>query len=270
MIKISQSLMKDFKKYFYSAYSSSEKVYEGNNCGLLLKAKYIDKKISIQPTDSMAEGIYFEFMATGSLPKSGIPPQPEVTKNGSLTAGYQRAQSSARFFTQLIEHFDIKILEKAYVLQNDYMIGTLDLLVEWDNRPCIIDMKFSGLLEDKWSELGWNTDTLPTKEQLMIQGVHYKLLAREVMDMDLPFFFWVFNSKDPTDMKIIQQEVDEDYFDIHKADVLKTKELIEMEIEKGFKPFPSYKNCKSCPLNAECPHRELFPKPVTVYYNGNV
>jgi hypothetical protein len=265
-MKISQSLMKEFRKYFYAS-RSSDKMYEGNNCGLLFKAKYIDKTLITPPSDSMAEGIYFEYMATGSVPRTGIP-EPERTMKGELTAAYKRAVEAAEFFKEIIEHYDIKILEKSYLLQNENMTGLLDLLVEWDGAPAIIDLKYSGLMEDKWSDLGWNTDALPTKENIMIQGVHYSLLARDVLGMDLPFYFWVFSSKDPQDMKIIKQQIDEDYFQQHYADVLKTQELLKKEIEIGFKPISSYKNCKNCPLKETCPERTLFPKPVTIYYSG--
>jgi len=270
MIKISQSLMKEFKKYYYSAYSGTEKLYEGNNCGLLFKAKYIDKSLIIEPSDSMAEGIYFEYLATGALPKGGIIPEPKRTQKGELTAQYQRIKQSAEFFHNLINHYDIKILEKSYFIQNEHMTALLDLLVEWNGSPAIIDLKFSGLIDDKWSSLGWNTETLHTKEDLMIQGVHYKYLTREVLGMDMPFYFWVFNSKDPTDMKIIKQENDEDYYEQHFSDVLKIRDMIEAEIQKGFKPMPSYKNCKDCPLFDTCPEREEYPKPVTIYYSGQV
>ena len=269
-MKISQSIMKEFKKYFYSAYSDSYKNYEGNNCGLLFKAKYIDKILVTEPSASMAEGIYFEYLATGSLPRSGVVPMPERTQKGELTAGYKRVAESAAFFKKLIEHYGIKILNVGYVLQTDTMTGTLDLIAEWDGEPCIIDLKWSGLLEDKWSELGWNTDSLPTKENLMIQGVHYKILALEAMGLDMPFYFWVFNSKDSTDMKIIRQEVDEDQYEQHKLDVLKMQELIDAEIKKGFKALPNYKNCKDCQLRDTCTEKHEFPVPVTVYYGSNV
>jgi len=268
-MKISQSLMKEFKRYYYATHSKSDKVYEGNNCGILFKAKYVDKTLITPPSDSMAEGIYFEYLATGSVPRSGIP-EPDRTLKGELTAPYKRAVEAANFFKEIIEHYDIKILEKSYLLQNENMTGLLDLLVEWEGSPAIIDLKYSGLMEDKWSDLGWNTESLPTKENIMIQGVHYTLLARDVMGMDLPFYFWVFNSKDPSDMKIIKQEIDEDQFEQHYVDVLKTQDLLKKEIEIGFKPMPNYKNCKNCPLKETCPERQLFPKPVTIYYSGQV
>ena len=261
--------MKEFRKYYYSAHSNSEKNYDGNNCGLLFKAKFIDKTLIVPPSDSMAEGIYFEYLATGSKPRTGIP-EPDRTLKGELTAPYKRAVEAASFFKELVSHYNIQILEKSYLLQNDNMTGLLDLLVELDGNPAIIDLKYSGLMEDKWSDLGWNIDALPTKENIMIQGVHYKLLARDVLGMDLPFYFWVFNSKDPSDMKIIKQEIDEDQYEQHYKDVLKTQDLIKKELETGFKAIPNYKNCKNCLLKESCPDRQLFPKPITIYYSAQV
>lgn len=266
MIKISQSLIKDFKKYFYKKNGGGN--YEGNNCGLLLKAKYIDKIVFEPPSDSMKEGIYFEYLATGSLPKSGEVPQPVYTQRGELTAAYKRVVESSLFFKEIINHYGIKIIEKGYTIENEDMICTIDILAEWNNQVCIIDTKWSGLIDDKWSELGWNTDSLPSKQNLMLQGVHYKYLVNDVMGIDAPFYFFVFNSKDSADMKIINQEVDPDYFETHKSEVYKIKGLIENEIKQGFTAFPNYRNCRECPLKDTCTEKEEFPKPITVYYGG--
>ena len=265
-MKISQSLLKDFKRYYYSKSGSS---FDSNSCGLLFKAKYIDKNVKDKPSDSMKEGIYFEYLSTGALPKSGEIPEPERTLKGALTAAYQRASEAASFCKSIFEHYGIKILETAYVLETEDMIGTMDILAEWDGQPVIIDLKYSGLIDNKWDDLGWNTETLPAKENLMIQGVHYTLLAKEVLGMNMPFFFFVFNSKDSTDMKIIRQVIDEDQYEQHFSDVLKIKELIQKELEIGFTAIPNYRHCKDCPLSDTCQHKHAFPQPVTIYYGDN-
>lgn len=257
--------MKDFKGY-YSAKYNPHKIQQGNYCGLLFKAKYIDKSIFIPPSDSMREGIYFEFLATGALPRDGKIPIPDRTQKGELTAPYKRAEQAAVFFKKLIEHYKIKILEKGYVVQNDDIIGTIDILAEWDGIPVIIDLKYTGLIDDKWNDLGWNTDNLPTKDNLMIQGVHYILLGREVLGQDMPFFYFIFNNKDSEDVKIIKQQNDEDIYERHKADVESIKNLIEEEIKEGFKAFPYYRNCKDCPIKLQCDKKELYPSYTTVYY----
>lgn len=60
MINISQSFLKEFNKYKL-----------GETCGLQVKAKYIDNNYPIKSSEVMELGNFFEFMATGSLPRDG-------------------------------------------------------------------------------------------------------------------------------------------------------------------------------------------------------
>lgn len=236
-------------------------------CGLLFKGKYIDKNVETPPSDSMKEGIYFEYLATGSLPRTGIVPEPEKTKKGEITAAYQRVQEAAELFKKIIKHYNINIIEKGFVVSTEDMTGIIDIWAEWDGKLCIIDTKYSGLLDDKWNELGWETESLNMKDSLMIQGVHYKLLVKEALGQDnVPFYYFVFNSKDSTDMKIIKQEVDPDKLYFHKQTVLRMKESILNDIEKGFKALPDYRKCKDCPLFSTCKHKAEYPQIIEVYY----
>ena len=265
-MKISQSLMKEWTDYILI----SEKKKTPNshkNCGLYVKAKYIDKiDLKEEPSDAMKEGIYFEYLATGALPRSGETPEPERTMKGQLTTAYQRVEKAAQLFKSIVKHFQIKILKTGYVVSTDIMTGIIDIWAEWNGKPCIIDLKYSGLIDDKWNELGWDTESLPMKDSLMIQGVHYKLLVKESLGLDVPFYYWIFNSKDSSDMKIIEEIVDEDKFTFHKEIVEKTLSSIERELERGFKAFPDFRYCKDCPLFANCPKKAEYPTIIPVYY----
>ena len=255
-IKISQSLIKGYTDYL-----------NGKLCGLLFKAKYIDKSIESIPSEAMKEGIYFEYLATGSLPKSNVVPYPETNKNGELKEAYKRVVQAVEFFKKVISHYKIKILKVGYVLSNDEMSGIIDIWADWDGEICIIDLKYSGLIDDKWNEIGWETESLPMKDNLMIQGLHYKVLAQDILGIaDIPFYYFIFNSKDSTDMKIIKQSVDPDKFFFHKTAISKVKESLEKEIYKGFKPYPSYRSCKDCPMFANCKERAEYPLVEEVFY----
>ena len=63
--------MKDYVKYLNK-----------QQCGLLFKAKYIDKNVDTPPSAAMKLGIYFEYLCTGQLPRNGIKPLPETTLKG--------------------------------------------------------------------------------------------------------------------------------------------------------------------------------------------
>lgn len=255
-LKISQSMMKSYQDY-----------KNKKECGLLFEAKYIKKNIETPPSPSMKEGIYFEYLATGALPRNGIVPQPEKDSKGNITAAYKRIEESAKFFKEIIKHYKIKIIKIGYSLENEYMKGIIDIFAEWDGMKIFIDTKYSGLLDDKWNELGWETESLPMKDKLMIQGVHYKILGKDCLGEDnIPFLYFVFSSKDPRDMKIIFQNVDPDKIAKHKEDVLRVREEILGWIKKGFTAYPEYRRCRECPLFETCPEKQAIPEIIKVDY----
>lgn len=255
-MKISQSMMKSYVDYL-----------NGKECGLFFKGKFIDKTVETIPSAAMKEGIYFEYLATGALPRNGVVPDAEKTAKGMMTTAYERIHQAATFCKEIFKHYKIKIHKIGFVVSTDEMTGIIDVWAEWDGKMVIIDLKYSGLLDDKWNELGWETESLNMKDSLMIQGVHYKLLVQESLGIEnVPFYYFVFNSKDAKDMKIIRQNVDPDKFYYHKQNVLKMRSIIMREMESGFKPYPDYRKCKDCPLFSTCTERAEFPQVTEVHY----
>lgn len=262
MVKISQSLMKGYVDYL------NEK-----ECGLFFKANYIDKDPEAQkpPSDAMKVGIYFEYLCTGALPKSGVIPEPEIAYKGTnrekMAAPYERAQKSAEVFKHIMEHYKIKVLDKGVYLETKDMNGVADILAEWDGEKVFIDLKYSGLIDDKWNEMGWDLESLHLKDSLMIQGVHYKILADQVWGVhDIPFYYFVFSSQDPNNVKIIRQEVDESRKQSHIVAVHNVMGKIKNDLANGFKPLPSLGRCNSCPIAHKCNHRVDYPLIDEIFY----
>jgi hypothetical protein len=254
-MKISQSMMKSYVDYL-----------NGKECGLLFKGKYIDKNVESEPSQAMKEGIYFEYLATGGLPRNNQVPEPDRTAKGELTAPYKRVEEASQLFKKIFDHYQIKINKVGYSLDTEDMTGIMDIWAEWEGKPCIIDLKYSGLIDDKWNDIGWDTESLPMKDSLMIQGVHYKILVKEALGLDVPFYYFIFNSKDPSDMKIIKQTTDPDKYALHKEQVKKMKKSIERELENGFKAISDYRKCKDCPLFSNCEQKTEYPTINEVYY----
>lgn len=67
-MKISQSLHKDMQSYL-----------DGNECGKVIEFKHVQGKL-IPAEGVMLQGQFFEFIATGGLPKDGKIPKPEYLK----------------------------------------------------------------------------------------------------------------------------------------------------------------------------------------------
>lgn len=190
MIKISQSFLKDYFKY-----------KAGEMCGLQLKARYIDE-VKFPSTDAIEYGNAFKYLATFSMPRDGHIPQIEMiydgTKKERVSAQYQRIIESAELFKKIVKHYEIEIIDIDKVCIENGMIGVMDIIAQWDDRICIIDINYGDVISDKWLEFGWNIDDLPEKYNLMTKAVHYKILLAKELNCDvddIDFYFFVFSSK---------------------------------------------------------------------------
>ena len=264
MVKISQSLMKAYVDYL-----------QNKECGLLFQAKYItkDPEAETPPTDAMKLGIMFEYLYTGALPKSGKVPEPEMAYKGTarerLAVDYERVQQSSEVFKSILSHYGIKILQVGMSLeaQNPAMSGVIDIYADWNGEKVFIDTKYTGLIDDKWAETGWDLESLPMKDSLMVQGVHYKILAQKCLGIeDIPFYYFVFSSKNPKDVKLIKQTVDESRIAAHLLAVSNTAERLKAEIKTGFAPLPSLKRCSECPISHKCPSKVDYPLIDEIFY----
>jgi hypothetical protein len=262
MINISQSFLKEFNKYKL-----------GETCGLQVKAKYIDNNYPRTSSEAMDLGNFFEFMATGSLPRDGQIPVAKVvykdTPKQRLDDKFQRAMDSALFFKRIIKHYDIEIKETGKVVTQDGMTGILDIYAEWNGRHCIIDTKYSGLLYDRWNEMGWELDSLPEKHNLMLQPVQYKILMSLELGIpleDIDFYFFVFSSTNPNDAKIIKVVNDEATIEQHYLAISYVKRELSKPVDLIFKAKPELLRCLDCGIKENCSFRIEIPPIQEVYY----
>lgn len=262
--KISQSFLKDFNDYM------GKKL-----CGLKLKAKHFDN-VEFPSSEAMDLGNYFEYLATGSLPRNGKVPYPRIsykgTKRETIATPYARANQSAELFKKIAKAYDIKIEEVGLKLESKYKNGILDIWGSMGGRPCIIDLKYSGLIDDKWAETGWDVESLHYKERLLVQAIQYKMLIKENLDIDysdFDFYFMVFSSKEVYNVKFIRINIDEDCYNVHENHVVSIyKKIQSMNVEKDFKAYPSLKSCHNCPLYDTCEEKSDLPLIEDVYYGG--
>lgn len=256
---ISQSLMKDLQSYMV-----------GQECGLLLKAKYLEN-VETQSSEAMLLGQYFEYMATGQVPRNGEIPEPNVVYKGKpnekLSEPYQRAYMSAMYCKTLFNALGIKIISTGEKISYDKASGTTDVRAEWNGRKCIIDLKYTGLLDNKWDERGWNFETLEQKDTLMIQAVHYKYIEINRLGEDVDFYFFLFSSTNPNDVRIAKIEIEPLKMEVHKENVNRAYSMWNKMIENDtFKAHGTLAKCSSCPINETCPSRVILPEITTIYY----
>lgn len=251
---ISQSLMKELYEYKL-----------GNTCGLQIKAKYIDG-VDFPSSDVQRLGQWFEYKATGAKTRSGQIPEPDTLKNGNLAKKYEMILQQVENFRRIIKHYKIKILSIGKKIEVDGLEGTFDIEAEVDGRKSIIDLKTSGLLYDKWNELGWDTETLPEKEKLMTQVVQYKLLTVKQYGEEYDFYFLIFSNTNPVDSKFIKVDIDAELTLLtHEQSTRKIRRYLKKLVEEGFRPLPDLKRCHECPIKENCKHRMDVPVLETVY-----
>jgi len=268
-IYINQSLVKDLIKY-----------QNDELCGLVFHNKWILQQFG-GGSKANDLGHYFEWLCTGALAKGeSEAPIPETTKSGELTADFKTAKKQAEHFHSLLPKYGIKLLDAGNkIIADDTWIGTLDIEAKWDaifenenlnfdtnnkDHIVIIDLKYSGLLNDKWNEFGWHDETLGRKQGTMLQAKHYKFLYWKKYGFNPPFFFFVFDSKQVGKAKIINVEIDTYELELHEEFLQKAKRYFEMNLESGFQPKPSYDLCISCKYQHLCSFKIDKPKIISV------
>ncbi len=255
MVKITQSLMKSFQK-----------VEQGFECPLKFKAFHIDLTHNSKPSPAQALGHYFEYKATDQLPRGGNTPKPILLKKGESKGGpnkeYRNAEIQAENFKSDIKALGFTIVETGIKLVHPIetdIEGTTDILATHrEYGECIIDLKYSGLLNNKWDELGWLE--LAYKIQHMTQALHYTFLRR------ISFFFAVYSSANDWERKWFQIVIDPDAILAHYKDIQFVRQMVLERMQKinGFPAKPNISECIDCPV--KCKFEAKHPKIEIVHY----
>lgn len=286
--RITQSFIKSMRAYI-----------EGKGCGTILRAQWIEGRQFDTASEAMLLGCYFEWLLTGAIPKDGKTPEPKymisaIKKNGGSTTGlgiadmyepYRQAHANAQMVKEYWGEMGIRPYDTG--LKNGIMSslklmmgrfeGTLDVVMEivveklvFDSGLTLVkgdlfimDMKYSGLIDDKWAEMGW----MFTDEQLKYhrtQVDQYSWLMLQKLKKLVPFVFMVV-SPSGSQVKMFHVETNEEQLNKHIAEGNSLAESLQfLEENDGFEPRPEFNKCQACPMRGECPHRHLYPHPVTI------
>jgi len=238
----------------------------GNLCGKKFESMYL-KGASMPSTPPMQVGNWFEYVATGQLPRDGNIPEPKRLKNGNLSIDYIRMEGQVDNFHKMIKANGFDIISTGHVFEkNEIATGIADIIARKDGKTCIIDIKTSGLLDDKWHEMGWNLDALDQKDKLLIQAVHYKFLAEDEFGDNVDFYFAIFSTKNEHDCLLVRVNIDDDRIQQHITDIFRASQLFEEQKNKGFKATKRYRDCVKCFLKEECEFAQKTPEINEVYY----
>jgi len=262
---ITQSMIKEVEEYI-----------DGKFCGLVLKARWIDGLAVDISTEAMKLGSYFEYKLSGALPKDGKIPEAKYTGRGQLAADYARVDDYAAKIRMVIFDMRFKIEAKGMLIEKDdpedsglKWCGTIDLRlraykkVVFDNgmvikkgQTIIVDVKYSGLLDDRWNKHGWQlADSEVQREYHGTQAKQYHYIGED------PFFFLVVSSGTKFDYRFLYIKISQEALVEHRQRGKRALARLKLEAEIGFKPHPEYKRCNACPLRHDCEHRHEFAQP---------
>lgn len=217
---------------------------------------------------AMAAGHRFEFLMSGAPRRDGSEPGPMLTpKTGKPSTEETRIAGNAAAARKTMIRHGLPLSEATVGPKWAFrcLEGTLDL--DYPEAGAVVDVKYSGLLDDKWNDLGW---TKPgEKFSHTCQANHYLLLA-ELNGMERDFFFFVFDNRanKEGEYKVFRMAPSEDTRNAHKNLILWAIDQLEKrkagEIG-GFEAVPRYASCKDCPVKS-CAKRLEFPEVEEVAY----
>jgi len=261
---ITQSFIKEIKDYNHTI---SPKYDVNTTCGLQIKAKYYDG-IEFPPSEVQLLGQWFEFQATGQTTKYGHVPIAPTLKGGKLPKKYISMLVQVAMFKKMMEDYGFEIISTGTTIEHNGMKGDVDIIAKRlsDGKTVYIDIKTSGLMEDKWSEFGWDTSALMYKDRLMIQAVHYTLIGNGILGYYPDFYFLVFSNTNEIERKAIQVYIDPDRYAEHAKTVNNINLLRARYEQEGYQAVPTVKRCADCPLKENCESAIEIPEIEIVGY----
>jgi len=253
-----------------------------DTCGLVFVEKYINGNFDLfPPTLTQKLGNWFEFCCIGATTKSKDVPQPVYLKDGkTLSAPYQKMEKQVANYKKFMDFYGIKVIEIQSKWIVDGLEGTLDCLCEATKdikdkignviinagEQFIMDIKTTGLLDDKWSDYGWELDNLSNKEKIIRQPLHYKYLSILKYGYEMKFLYLLFSTTNEDDFRSILFHSDSDHIELHKAFIAWSVQWLKHFIKVGFDPNPDVSRCADCPIKVGCKHFAYVPKIQTFYY----
>lgn len=268
--RVSKSLIIDFGEYV-----------NGDMCGLVFNEKHITKTYPEDGTKKTRLGEYVEYLVLGSIPirmkDTGKVPQPEYTSKGELTADYARAKIRALALKKLLfKDMGLQLISFGRRIENDWGSGYLDAELcdgpipffgknsKGEPEIVIMDLKYTGLIDDQWSRYGFAFAGKfgdQQKEHHGKQGKQYTCIEGK------RFFLGLLSSSYTSEKK----EEDQFHFEFvelvatpeelmaHRDEAIYVRERVNMEASIGFKAWPEYNRCNECLIKEKCKSRALAP-----------
>lgn len=259
--------------YSYSMLRSFNEYLRGSYCGLLFKALYIEKSVSIEATDAMRAGQYLEYILTGATLRDGSAPEPELTKAGKMTAMYERMHEYVPLWQKILKQSGIipDSIQTSVLMQTEIagytLKGIADVVAKTVlDEIVIIDIKSSGFIRNKWEDYGW--EELEKKRQLWSQLAMYDFLHEKTFSIKANrLLFAVFNPSGYDarlfNVNITNRDV-ADYERHYTAQIENCENEIQFADETFWRQSRDFRQCMNCPLRESCDVALYAPAEETV------
>jgi len=250
MRTITQSELKDFL-----AYKKKEM------CGTEFAKRWVTRDMEWKSSKPQRLGSYFEFIVTDTLgPHDDGDPAPDLLKTGKMGVDFQRAHDRALMLKSIMADSGMTILSAQERFEKDMLRGIYDMKVDYNGEIAIVDLKYSGLLNDRWSAWGWSGLDYPEqKNHHKIQAIHYSAIS------GLPYYYLVVSSQPKFELKLIKWEVTEEDIQEHKETAQEAIDQIEtLKVMDSWLDYPEIIKCLDCPLAAECSSRTTRLNPLKI------
>jgi len=265
---ISQSLMKDYLKVVANP---------PTECGVRFEAIHIKRNYPKITGKAMLLGQYFEYLLTGAKPSYGDPiPEPEYTKTGmkkdpdkrtenDMTADWKRIHQKIPKAKQLIHDMGITIKSVGEERSRNGKRGTADICGSYKGSDCVIDIKYSGLLDNRYETFGWGAIREESyygdvqRDFHGVQAMHYM----DIFEVE-KFYYLVFNSGDKWAVEMFEMSPSPRRRQMHEEQVNMVRSGINMMNVGGYPANPDFNTCYYCALKNRCKEAHLQPEPKVI------
>jgi hypothetical protein len=125
----------------------------------------------------------------------------------------------------------------------------------------VIDVKYSGLIDQGWKDFGWDLLNNPKQREYHgVQAKQYHYVS------SLPFFFLVVSSKNETDIRFFHISISEQAIESHIKEGNDLIDRFEYEKSIGFQARPEVGKCSECPLKEKCREKATVPDAIQITF----
>lgn len=253
MFKLSQSKLVDFETM----------------CPIEFKAKHIvkDGYPEFVPTIAMEWGNYFETKCIGSGVRGAFSFDESLYgAKMQRSVDYERVLAQVEAYKRFRAISNFKMTGRQVYISATIIVEGVEIEIEGTlDIECIfpeygiggIDLKLTGSTENGFGKFAWAT---PEKMDL-VQIKHYALLLMLKHNLEtIPNMeYWVFDTKEGQNKKLIRCNISEYALEMHKQRLLQAWNEIQFSIAMDdWTPNNTYENCSKC--KSPCRFKRVMPE----------